>query len=235
MKSFSGTKGEEVGNWNSMETLRQKPQNLKRKLEQDFTEDQRNCKKIPYISSQQSLVDFNAEVLQEVYLLNSSSYPKAIKKAVDALGEYAQNEDNMDSLIKCGVVPALVRHLEGPCFLEDDANNVIQSYEFEVEKGCAFVLRLLAITQEHRQLIVDAGALFCLVNLLKRHKISAISHPLIDLLRRVADAITNLAHENTSIKTFVRMEDGIPPLVELLEFNDTNTKGSCKGLANSCI
>ncbi|KAK7336752.1 hypothetical protein VNO77_17298 [Canavalia gladiata] len=207
---------------------------LKRKLEEDFTEDQRDRKKMPFIASQQSVVDFNAEVLQEVSLLNSSSDPKAVKKAVDALSllnffMICFLEDNVDSLTKCGAVPALVRHLEGPCFLEDDANNVIQSYEYEVEKGCAFVLGLLAITQEHQQLIVDAGALSCLVNLLKRHKTSAVSQPLIDLLRRVADAITNLAHENTSIKTLVRMEDGIPPLVELLEFNDTKVQRAAAG------
>ena len=57
---------------------------------------------------------------------------------------------------------------------------------------------------EHQQLIVDAGALPYLVDLLRRHKTSSISQALIGLLRRAADAITNLAHENTSIKTLVR-------------------------------
>lgn len=35
-------------------------------------------------------------------------------------------------------------------------------------------------------------------------------------VRRAADAITNLAHENISIKSRVRTEGGIPPLVALL-------------------
>ncbi|KAK7360580.1 hypothetical protein VNO77_02587 [Canavalia gladiata] len=55
---------------------------LKRKLEQDFTKDQRNCKKMPYVASQQSRVDFKVEVPQKIFLLTSSSDPKAVKKAI---------------------------------------------------------------------------------------------------------------------------------------------------------
>lgn len=57
---------------------------------------------------------------------------------------------------------------------------------------------------EHQQLIVDTGALSHLVDLLKRHKDSHITRPLYSAIRRAADAITNLAHENSSIKTRVR-------------------------------
>ena len=38
--------------------------------------------------------------------------------------------------------------------------------------------------------------------------------------RRAADAITNLAHENVPIKSCVRAEGGIDPLVHLLESFD---------------
>ena len=38
--------------------------------------------------------------------------------------------------------------------------------------------------------------------------------------RRAADALTNLAHDNSGIKSRVRSEGGIPPLVELLEAAD---------------
>jgi len=58
--------------------------------------------------------------------------------------------------------------------------------------------------KEYQQLVVDAGALPCLVDWLRMQKISTIAQPLIDLLKRVADAITSLAHENTGIKTLVR-------------------------------
>ncbi|KAA0066497.1 ARM REPEAT PROTEIN INTERACTING WITH ABF2 [Cucumis melo var. makuwa] len=50
------------------------------------------------------------------------------------------------------------------------------------------------------------------------------------VIRRVADAITNLSHENIFIKTRVRMEGGnIPPLVELLEFTDTKVERATAG------
>ena len=57
---------------------------------------------------------------------------------------------------------------------------------------------------EHQQLIVDTGALSHLVDLLKRHKEGSSSRAVNSVIRRAADAITNLAHENSSIKTRVR-------------------------------
>ncbi|KAL9993843.1 putative armadillo repeat protein ABAP1/ARIA [Helianthus debilis subsp. tardiflorus] len=83
---------------------------------------------------------------------------------------------------------------------------------------------------EHQQLIVDAGALPRLVSLLrKRHKDSENSRAVNSVIRRAADAITNLAHENSSIKTRVRVEGGIPPLVELLEFADAKVQRAAAG------
>ena len=57
---------------------------------------------------------------------------------------------------------------------------------------------------EYQNLIVDKGALPHLVDLLKRSKDSSTSRALNSVIRRAADAITNLAHENSSIKTRVR-------------------------------
>ncbi|KAG4987009.1 hypothetical protein JHK84_034961 [Glycine max] len=78
----------------------------------------------------------------------------------------------------------------------------------------------------------NAGALPCLVDLLRRHKSCPICSPLVGLLRIVANAICYLASDNTNIKTLVRMEGGIPPLVELVEFNVTELqKAVASGLA----
>ena len=44
------------------------------------------------------------------------------------------------------------------------------------------------------------------------------------MVRRAADAITNLAHENVVIKSKVRAEGGIPPLVCLLESYDAKVR-----------
>ncbi|TKY44491.1 ARM repeat protein interacting with ABF2 [Spatholobus suberectus] len=134
-------------------------------------------------------------------------------------------EDLMYAIVSCGgAVPALVRYLESPEAVKDDSDGLTEPYHYEVEKGCAFILGLLAIKPEYQQLIIDAGALPCLVDLLRRHKINTMSRPLIGLLRRVADTINNLAYENTIIRTLVRMEGGIPPLVKLLEFNVTKVQ-----------
>lgn len=57
---------------------------------------------------------------------------------------------------------------------------------------------------EFQQLIVDCGALPHIVNLLKRNRDGSSTRPLNGVLRRAADAITNLAHENSSIKVRVR-------------------------------
>ncbi|KAM7488628.1 hypothetical protein LguiB_026112 [Lonicera macranthoides] len=87
----------------------------------------------------------------------------------------------------------------------------------------------ISIMPEHQQLIVDTGALPHLVNLLKRHRDSSGSRAANSVIRRAADAITNLAHENSSIKTRVRLEGGIPPLVELLEFTDPKVQRAAAG------
>lgn len=57
---------------------------------------------------------------------------------------------------------------------------------------------------QHKKLIIDAGALPCLVDLLRRHKSCPICSPLVGLLRIVANAICYLASDNTNIKTLVR-------------------------------
>lgn len=104
---------------------------------------------------------------------------------------------------------------------------------------------------------MDKGALPHLVNLLKRSKDGSTSRAVNSVIRRAADAITNLAHENSSIKTRVRsaylggfqrfvfffgttvlmtssyltsrLEGGIPPLVDLLEFSDSKVQRAAAG------
>lgn len=60
---------------------------------------------------------------------------------------------------------------------------------------------------QHQQLIVDAGALAPLVKLLQKQKNDSKPQSLSGVLRRAADAITNLAHENACIKSRVRLVD----------------------------
>lgn len=90
-----------------------------------------------------------------------------------------------------------------------------------MEKEACFILGLLAIKQEHQLAIADAGALPGLVSLLRRYvPFQGPPNSGASVVRRAADAITNLAHENVAIKSRVRTEDGIPPLVALLDAYD---------------
>ncbi|MQL73796.1 hypothetical protein Taro_006159, partial [Colocasia esculenta] len=139
-------------------------------------------------------------------------------------------EEAVNVIVEGGAVPALVRHLQAPPMSSMEVDgDCRRPFEHEVEKGSAFALGLLAVKPEHQQLIVDAGALSHLVSLLKRHRECSNSRAVNSVLRRVADATTNLAHENSSIKTLARIEGGIPPLVELLEFTDWKVQRAAAG------
>lgn len=64
-----------------------------------------------------------------------------------------------------------------------------------------------------------------MVGILKRHTDNiGCPMPGASVVRRAADAITNLAHENVPIKSRVRAEGGIPPLVMLLEAYDAKVR-----------
>ncbi|XVE66038.1 hypothetical protein DITRI_Ditri08aG0049300 [Diplodiscus trichospermus] len=199
----------------------------KRKLDEEIQEHRQIS--LPTGDCRRALL---AEVTAQVSVLDSAfSWREpdraAAKRATHVLAELAKNEEVVNLIVEGGAVPALVKHLQAPpC---DDGDRSPKPFEHEVEKGSAFALGLLAVKPEHQQLIVDSGALSHLVNLLRRHKDGSSSRAVISVIRRAADAITNLAHENSSIKTRVRMEGGIPPLVELLEFTDAKVQRAAAG------
>ncbi|XP_060181349.1 ARM REPEAT PROTEIN INTERACTING WITH ABF2-like isoform X1 [Lycium barbarum] len=204
---------------------------LKRKLVEDLIDDvDRNS---VLESSEDAQQDLAREVRTQVEILESSfssseSDRASSKRAIHVLSELAKNEEFVNVIVDCGAVPALVKHLQPPPH-GGEGEGSYMPYEHEVEKGSAFTLGLLAIKPEHQQLIVDAGALPHLVNLLKRHRDAQNSRAVNGVIRRAADAVTNLAHENSSIKTRVRFEGGIPPLVELLEFVDSKVQRAAAG------
>ncbi|CAA0828104.1 ARM REPEAT PROTEIN INTERACTING WITH ABF2 [Striga hermonthica] len=197
---------------------------LKRKLDEDVDGDR---------SHQDSLRGPACEVRAQVEILDSalSLSPEdrmAVKKAIDVLSGLASNEEMVDMIVDCGAVPALVRHLQSPRPAgEKDAGLV--AYEHEVEKASALTLGLIAIKPEHQQHIVDAGALPVLVDLLKRYRCHSESRAICGVIKEAADAITNLAQENGNIKNFVRVEGGIPLMVELLEFADSEVQNAAAG------
>lgn len=70
---------------------------------------------------------------------------------------------------------------------------------------CSLSTTAFVLQPEHQSLIADAGALPHIVDLLKMHKDSLNSQAVNGVIRRAADAINNLAHENSSIKIRVRL------------------------------
>lgn len=206
---------------------------LKRKLEDEFIIT--NNITTPSSSDDVTITqDLVSQVALQVRILESEQddeddedYRLVVKGAISILSDLAKNENNVNLIVESGAVRALVRHLQAPQW-KDDVEE-LRPLEHEVEKGSAFTLGLLAIKPEHQQLIVDAGALPHLVALLKRHRDGQNSRAVNGVIRRAADAITNLAHENSSIKTRVRVEGGIPPLVELLEFTDAKVQRAAAG------
>ncbi|XP_058748627.1 ARM REPEAT PROTEIN INTERACTING WITH ABF2-like isoform X2 [Vicia villosa] len=196
---------------------------LKRKF--DFTEDDESTVDVLHETS--SLAD---DITKRVDRINSVSLSSdqdigAAQNDLCFLSGYAKDEDIVDLMVVCGVVPTMVKVLDMVSNRgELDANT------YDVEKDCVSILGHLAVKPENQQLIVDAGALPCLVELLMRPKAPGVSQALFSrLLGRVADAITNLAHENINIKTLVRLEGGIPPLVDLLESNDKKVQRAAAG------
>lgn len=94
-----------------------------------------------------------------------------------------------------------------------------------MEKEACFIVGLMAIRPEHQHEISDKGALRGLVSLLKRHVPGRCPPgPGASVARRASDAITNLAHENVQIKSRVRSEGGVHPLVLLLESFDAKAR-----------
>ncbi|XP_058742311.1 ARM REPEAT PROTEIN INTERACTING WITH ABF2-like [Vicia villosa] len=186
-------------------------QNLKRKItEEDVLRE--NSRRLYLIE----------DIVQHIDLLNSvsSSYDPDIGHAQDALcflSDLANDEDTVNLLVICDVIPSLVKVLH---MVSNGGEFDVDTYD--INRDCVFILGLIVVKPEYQQLIVDAGALPCLVDLLMRPKAPDISQiHFSHLLGRVADVITDLAHDNNSIKTLVRLEGGIPPLVDLLESDDT--------------
>ncbi|KAK7327232.1 hypothetical protein VNO80_31597 [Phaseolus coccineus] len=189
-------------------------QSLKRKLAEEVKDSL--CKRLR--------PTFTSIILKTLSLL--SSFDHALLNKLIAVfvklcktTKHQLHEDFMDILVKNGAIQILVRLLHLPDeVVEDCSDRVIQTRLLQLKKGCAFILGTLARKPVYQQLIIDAGAFLCLLRLLKRHKTIPKSPSVAGFLRRVVDAISKLAYKNNNAKRLIRKEDGIPPLIELLEF-----------------
>lgn len=96
--------------------------------------------------------------------------------------------------------------LGGTCTYLSWAVLVRRSAQEDLEKEACFILGLLAVKPEYQARIAQRGALQGLVRLLREHRSTALARLQPGsggAVRRAADAITNLAHENVEIKNMV--------------------------------
>ncbi|ESW17954.1 hypothetical protein PHAVU_006G001300 [Phaseolus vulgaris] len=189
-------------------------QSLKRKLAEEVKDSL--CKRVP--------PTFTSIILKTLFLLNSFDHV-LLNKLITILVKLCKttkheiHDDFIDILVNNGAVQALVRILHLPeKVVEDYSDRLIQARLLQLKKGCAFILGTLAKKSVYQQLIIDAGAFLYLLRLLKSHKTIPKSPSVPGFLRRVVDAISKLAYKNNKVKMLIRKEDGIAPLIELLEF-----------------
>lgn len=128
--------------------------------------------------------------------------------------------DMVDTVVRAGAVEAIVPLLSLSTEIGEECTSSIG----DIEKEACYAIGLLASKDTNQNRISEAGALPGLVALLKRYppQLSGPTPP--SVARRAADAVTNLAHENNTIKNLVRTEGGIPPLVALLETRDAKVQ-----------
>lgn len=142
-------------------------------------------------------------------------------------------EDQLDIAAAEGAISCLVPKLKQLNGGDDKAMKMpTEPVVEELERDICFILGLMAIKPDHQQTICEAGALPTLVSMIRRYAIMGDVHMTgtpAHTCRRVADAITNLAHENNSIKNKVRQEGGIPPIVNLLHVIDSKVQRAVAG------
>ncbi|CAN1787682.1 2,3-dimethylmalate lyase [Linum perenne] len=134
---------------------------LKQKLEQEFVEENGRDEKIlkvPVTESDDAVVqeqDTSSEVEAQVRLLNSSFYSsRAVCCSVYGSAGQGQlvvisvvfvriRKDLVDMIVDCGALPALVKNLQTPPYVNDD--DELDLILLEVEKACTCALALIGI------------------------------------------------------------------------------------------
>lgn len=148
-----------------------------------------------------------------------------LKKAAHSLVEWCKDDRLVELIVKEQAVETVAP------LLDLGAKDSDGAWE-EVEKDACFILGLLAVKPEYQTRIANCGALKGLVRLLRAHRKTAVTKLQPGsggVARRAADAITNLAHENVIVKNLVRQEEGIPPLVGLLDAWDIKVQKAAAG------
>ncbi|MEW5297840.1 MAG: hypothetical protein WDW36_001021 [Sanguina aurantia] len=185
-----------------------------------------------------------ADVKGLIQILLASTDHAALKKAAHSLAELCKQDKWVDVVVHEGAIEAVSPLLvSGPSSAPadtaagevppgSDGHTPPATMQEEVQKEACFILGLLAVKPEFQARIAQSNALPGLVRLLREHRLSSTTRAQPGsggIARRAADAITNLAHENVEIKNLVREQDGIAPLVALLEALDVKVQRAAAG------
>jgi HEAT repeat protein len=168
----------------------------------------------------------HAEWFQEVVTLVTTVQEKLKKdEEISDVCSILMDGDTDGPSSRVGIVVPILTLLHKCRILQE--HNLISELEVEgisdIEKEACYVIGLLASKQGIQDriassfLIEGKNGIEQLIPLLQRYQPSAKNAANASVARRASDAITNLAHENSRIKTMVRNANGIPPLVNLLE------------------
>ena len=168
--------------------------------------------------------------------LATGKYPSVlelnlVETIISALA-HTRLEDACDVMVDEGMVESVKSLIQVLCEINDRVATLLDVVKdekdprivsvSEVLKEACYCMSLLASKSCHQDRVADAGVIPVLVQIIsnfnskqkeKPHDPVAITS---SVARRAADAITNLAHENHAIKSTVRHDGGIPPLISLL-------------------
>lgn len=146
-------------------------------------------------------------------------------KALHALGEWCQQDDLVEPLVKDGAIESVVPLLHINSVTCDTGCE-------ELKTQACFILGLLAVRPDIQDRIARSGALTPLIDLLRtnsRKGTTNLHTERRDVSRRAADALSNLALENTRIQQQIREQQGIPALVSLLDTRDMKLQRATAG------
>uniref|UniRef100_A0A061SH38 Vacuolar protein 8 n=1 Tax=Tetraselmis sp. GSL018 TaxID=582737 RepID=A0A061SH38_9CHLO len=206
----------------NLSTTREQRKGFKRKLADGGIDGTGAASEVAPVAEIQRLI----EVLRLAQKKDGLKEFASLRRAAHALAEIAKSEDSVDVIVREGGVEAAVPLLSEIAVEDTSTSGRID----EVQKEICFTLGLLAIKADHQYHIANAGALTGLIAILKQRCNDPVICPYTGgVVRRAADAITNLAHENAHIKSKVRLEGGIPPLVELLDSMDPKVQRAAAG------
>lgn len=157
---------------------------------------------------------------------------KQLSEEVQNLAQMAKTEANLPALVSHkaieAVAPLLVLQGAGDDYPkgEDCIDDIIAE--------CCLILGVLSLKVEYADLVSKSGAVKYLVVALKRQasrlsrdfKFGKQCATTVFTARRVADSVTNLAHDSPKNKNGFRKEGGIEPLTQLLKSSDPKLQRS---------